>query len=184
MARVAAARRLGASTAAQGLDHRRHRRARGGHARLDRDPAALAAREGLALSDWLGARFTSNGDAIALAYNNDVPVNGVGVGNPPKAHVPPVGQAVNGLIDLRDDPDVRDGLAIVECALPSAFAPLLPALLAPGGALFGEHELRSVSDELDALGRADREPDQGRLSTAPCTTRRRSSPSATTRATA
>ncbi len=109
---------------------------------------------GLALSDWLGARFTSNGDAIAIAYNNDIPVNGVGVGNPPKAHVPPVGQAVNGLVDLRDDPNVRDGLAIVDCALPSAFAPLLPALLAPGGATFGEDELRSVSDELDELGRA------------------------------
>ncbi len=110
--------------------------------------------EGLALSDWLGARFTSNGDAIAIAYNNDVPVNGVGVGNPPKAHVPPVGQAVNGLLDLRDDPDVRDGIAIVECALPSAFAPLLPALLVPGGAALGERELHGVSDELDALGRA------------------------------
>src|SRR5205814_435900 len=58
-----------------------------------------SAREGLALSEWLGARFTSNGDAVAFAYNNDVPVNGIGVGNPPKAHVPPVGQAVNGLID-------------------------------------------------------------------------------------
>ncbi len=110
--------------------------------------------EGLALSDWLGARFTSNGDAIAIAYNNDIPVNGVGVGDPPKASVPAVGQAVNGLIDLRDDPAVRDGLAIVECALPSAFAPALPALLAPGGAALGEHELRSISDELDALGRA------------------------------
>ncbi len=110
--------------------------------------------EGLALSDWLGARFTSNGDAIAIAYNNDVSVNGVGVGNPPKAHVPAVGQAVNGLLDLRDDPEVRDGLAIVDCALPSAFAPLLPALFAPGGALLGEHELRDVSDELDAAGRA------------------------------
>ncbi len=110
--------------------------------------------EGLALSDWLGARFTSNGDAIAIAYNNDIPVNGVGVGDPPKAHVPPVGQAVNGLIDLRDDASVRDGLAIVECALPSAFAPLLPTLLAPGGAAFGEDELRSVSDEIDELGRA------------------------------
>jgi cholesterol oxidase len=110
--------------------------------------------EGLALSDWLGARFTSNGDAIAIAYNNDVPVNGVGVGNPPKARVPAVGQAVNGLIDLRENPALRDGLAIVECALPSAFAPLLPALLAPGGAVFGEHELRSISDGLDAVGRA------------------------------
>ena len=111
-------------------------------------------REGLAFSDWLGGRFTSNGDAIAIAYNNDVPVNGIGVGNPAKANVPPVGQAVNGLMDMRDDPEVRDGLAIVDCALPSAFAPLLPALLAPGGALFGEHGPRSISDSLDAFGRA------------------------------
>jgi cholesterol oxidase len=110
--------------------------------------------EGLALSDWLGGRFTSNGDAIALAYNNDVPVNGVGVGQPPKAQMPPVGQAVNGLMDLRDDPALRDGLAIVECSLPSAFAPLLPTLLSSGGALFGEHEAQSISDGLDALGRA------------------------------
>lgn len=110
--------------------------------------------EGLKVSHWLGGRFTSNGDAIAIAYNCDVPVNGIGVGNPPKAEVPPVGQAVNGLLDLRDEPDVRDGLAIVECALPSAFAPLLPALLAPGGAFFGEHGARTLSDELDALGRA------------------------------
>jgi len=109
---------------------------------------------GLALSDWLGGRFTSNGDVIALAYNNDVPVNGVGVGNPPKAAVAPVGHAVNGLLDLRDDPEVRDGLAIVECALPSAFAPLLPALLAPAGALLGEHGERSISDQLDEVGRA------------------------------
>ncbi len=110
--------------------------------------------DGLALSDWIGGRFTSNGDVIALAYNNDIPVNGVGVGDPPKASVAPVGQAVNGLMDLRDAPDVRDGLAIVECALPSAFAPLLPGLLAPGGAIFGKRQPGSVSDELDALGRA------------------------------
>jgi cholesterol oxidase len=109
---------------------------------------------GLALSAWLGGRFTSNGDVIALAYNNDVPVNGVGVGNPPKAHVPPVGQAVNGLLDLRDDPAVRDGLAIVECALPSAFASLLPAMLAPAGTLLGEDADQSISDQLDDLGRA------------------------------
>jgi cholesterol oxidase len=111
-------------------------------------------RQGLAVSEWLGSRFTSNGDAIAIAYNNDVPVNGVGVGHPEKARVPPVGQAVNALIDLRDAKDVRDGIAVCECALPSAFAPLLPALLVPGGAAFGEQEFRSVTDQLDALGRA------------------------------
>ncbi len=109
---------------------------------------------GLEFSPWLGGRFTSNGDAIAIAYNNDVPVNGIGVGHPPKADVPPVGQAVNGLIDLRDDPDVREGLAVVECALPSAFAAMLPSLLVPGGAMFGDAASRSLSEELDAYGRA------------------------------
>jgi cholesterol oxidase len=110
--------------------------------------------EGLALSEWLGARFTSNGDAIALAYNNDMAVNGVGVGHPPKAQVPPVGQAVNALIDLRDAKDVRDGIAMCECALPSAFASVLPALLAPGAVAFGEHEKRTLADELEAMERA------------------------------
>jgi cholesterol oxidase len=110
--------------------------------------------EGLALSDWLGSRFTSNGDAIALAYNNDVPVNGIGVGQPPKAQVPPVGQAVNALIDLRDAKEVRDGLAICECALPSAFAAALPGLLAPGAAIFGEHKDRPLGDQLEAMERA------------------------------
>lgn len=117
--------------------------------------------EGLALSRWLGGRFTSNGDAIAIAYNNDIPVNGVGVGHPPKADVPAVGQAVNGLIDLRDTDDVREGLAIVECALPSAFAAMLPALLVPGGAIFGEGPERTLSDELDAYGRATESLFQG-----------------------
>jgi len=113
-----------------------------------------AQEEGLALSHWLGSRFTSNGDAIALAYNNDVAVNGIGIGNPPKAGVPPVGQAVNALIDLRDTKDVRDGLAVCECALPSAFGSVLPALLAPGAIAFGEHDRRTLADELEALERA------------------------------
>lgn len=109
--------------------------------------------EGLALSRWLGSRFTSNGDAIALAYNNDMPVNGIGVGAPPKAQVPPVGQAVNGLIDMRDAPAARDGLAICECALPSAFAAALPALLAPGAAIFGEGPERTLGEKLEAMRR-------------------------------
>ena len=59
--------------------------------------------------------------------------------------VPPVGQAVNALLDMRDDPQVRDGLALCECALPSSFAAMLPALLVPGGAIFGEHGSRPIS---------------------------------------
>jgi cholesterol oxidase len=111
-----------------------------------------SAREGLAMSEWIGARFTSNGDAVAFAYNNDVPVNGIGVGNPPRAQVPPVGQAVNGLIDLRGAVPVRDGIAIVECALPSALAPLVPLVLGSDAALFGERQ--GAGDGIDALGHA------------------------------
>ena len=136
--------------------------------------------EGLPLSDWLGSRFTSNGDAIALAYNNDVPVNGIGVGQPPKAQVPPVGQAVNALIDLRDAKDVRDGLAMCECALPSAFASALPALLAPGAAVFGEHETALARRSARSDGARHRQPASRAPIRAPCTTRRPSSPSATT----
>ena len=105
---------------------------------------------GLALSDQLGRRFTSNGDALANGYNNSVPVNGVGVGNPPKANVPPVGPAVASLIDLRDSERLEDGLAICECALPCPTASILPALLAPGAAVIGE---QTGSLDLDALER-------------------------------
>ncbi len=40
--------------------------------------------EGLALSDMLGERFTGNGDVVALGYNSNFRVDGVGVGDPPK----------------------------------------------------------------------------------------------------
>ena len=93
--------------------------------------------EGLALSEHLGARFTTNGDALANAYNNDRPVNSVGVGYPAKAHTEPVGPAVAGLVDLRRTEKLEDGLALVEASIPSGGAALLPALFAVGGPLIG-----------------------------------------------
>src|SRR5690606_17382266 len=86
--------------------------------------------------------------------NNGIPVNGIGRGHPPKAEVPPVGAAVSSLLDLRDTPDVREGLAIVECALPSSLAALLPVLLAPGSAMFGKDGSRTFSNELAELARS------------------------------
>lgn len=115
----------------------------------------LRSREGgLPLSECLGRGVTSNGDAIAISYNNDVEVNGVGVGHPPRAKAPTVGAAVNGLIDLRPGRPLDEGLAIVDCALPSALAPLLPAMLVPGGVFFGEDGAKSLRDEIEELGRA------------------------------
>ena len=110
--------------------------------------------EGLPLSSRLGHGFTSNGDAISFGYNNDQVVNGVGVGHPAKAEVPPVGPAVAGLIDLRGAEKLEDGLVLVDASVPSPMAPLLPAMLVPGGAIFGEDQDWNLSDELDEAGRA------------------------------
>ena len=110
--------------------------------------------EGLALSEHLGARFTTNGDALANAYNNDRPVNSVGVGYPAKAHTEPVGPAVAGLVDLRRTEKLEDGLALVEASIPSGAAALLPALFAAGGPLIGRDTDFSLADELDEAGRA------------------------------
>jgi len=110
--------------------------------------------EGLALSEHLGARFTTNGDALATAYNNDRPVNSVGVGYPAKAHTEPVGPAVAGLVDLRRTEKLEDGLALVESSIPSGAAALLPALFAVGGPLIGRDTDFSLADELDEAGRA------------------------------
>lgn len=106
---------------------------------------------GLAISDLAGERVTSNGDAIALAYNTVHPVNGIGIGHPARGE--PVGAAVNALLDMRDGVALEDGLAIVECALPSSLAPMLPGLLAAGAAAFGKDGDHSLKNELGELRR-------------------------------
>jgi cholesterol oxidase len=113
-----------------------------------------SAAEGLALSPRLGERFSANADAIAIGYNNDVPVNGVGVGHPPKASVGTVGPAVAGLIDLRGTPILADGIAIVEASIPGSMAPPLPFLFVPGAPFTGFDTDKGLSDELDEAGRA------------------------------
>jgi cholesterol oxidase len=110
--------------------------------------------EGLAISDCLGERFTTNGDALATAYNNDRPVNSIGVGYPAKVHTEPVGPAVAGLIDLRQTEKLDDGLALVEASLPSGASAILPLLFAAGAPLIGQDTVFSISDQLDEAGRA------------------------------
>lgn len=109
---------------------------------------------GLALSDQLGRHFTGNGDALAIGYNCDQPANNIGVGHPPVVDRPPVGPGVAGLIDLRGTTDVNDGIALVEAALPSALASLLPATLASGHLPFGEDTDTGWGDEINEFGRA------------------------------
>jgi cholesterol oxidase len=98
----------------------------------------LRSREmGLAVSDQLGQRFSANGDIIAFGYGARSPVNGVGVGYPPKVEGMEIGAAVSGQIDIEDAENLANELHVQEGALPSAFASVLPVLFLPNGRLLG-----------------------------------------------
>jgi cholesterol oxidase len=100
---------------------------------------------GLTISDELGGRFSSNGDAIALAYNCDQRLNSVGYGNlipntPPYRapdNQPPTGATILGVIDRRDTSKVEDGIIIEEGAFPSGMARLLRVLVQSVAGLTG-----------------------------------------------
>jgi cholesterol oxidase len=98
----------------------------------------LRSRErGLAVSDRLGQRFSANGDIIAFGYGAKLPVNGIGVGHPPKIAGFEVGAAVTGQIDIEDTSDLANEMHIQEGVLPSALAPILPVMFVPNGRLMG-----------------------------------------------
>lgn len=120
--------------------------------------------EGLPLSDRLGERFSVNGDSLAIAYDNTNPVNGVGVGHPPKVHTEPVGPAVAGLVDLRNTNNLDDGLVLVEASPPSGSAAAIPLIYALDNALPPSVSSGSLSDQIDAAGRALRPLAEGAYS--------------------
>jgi cholesterol oxidase len=94
-------------------------------------------REGLALSDRLGKRFSANGDIIAFGWGGKLPVGAIGIGAPPKVQDMVVGATVSGQIEIVDDAELANSLTIQEGALPSAMAPILPVLFVPNGRLLG-----------------------------------------------
>lgn len=107
---------------------------------------------GLAVSDRLGKGVSTNADAIAFGYNNEVPVNAVGIGHPPREGVPKPGPAVAGLIDLRRRKEPADRLAVVEASIQSAMARVLPLML-PAGAAIGSDTDKGLRDLLGELQR-------------------------------
>jgi len=104
---------------------------------------------GLALSNKLGQNFSGNGDVIAFGYNNDVAINGIGVGNLIPDKDDPVGPVIAGLIDLRNTETVEDAMVIQEGAIPSVMAPIMPALTASASPLFGDDTDEGWKDYLE-----------------------------------
>lgn len=98
----------------------------------------LRSRErGLAVSDRLGSGFSANGDIIAFGYGARLHVNAVGIGHPAKLDGHEVGAAVSGQLEIVDRDDLGRSLTIQEGVLPSALAPILPALFIPNGRILG-----------------------------------------------
>ncbi|MGH9325933.1 MAG: GMC oxidoreductase [Terriglobia bacterium] len=109
---------------------------------------------GLALSDHVGERFTGNGDVLGFAYDTDHVINGVGWGHHRPGEIPPVGPCITGVIDLRNQPVLNDGIVIEEGSPPGPLAGFLPAALAVAADL-GGREVKPGSCE--DLGEEKRE---------------------------
>ncbi len=85
---------------------------------------------GLPLSSAVGSRFSGNGDLIGFAYNGEQPVNAVGFGSQSPAGREPVGPCITGVIDLREQPELDQGLIVQEGVIPGALAGALPEAFA------------------------------------------------------
>jgi cholesterol oxidase len=109
---------------------------------------------GLPLSDRVGERFTGNGDVLGFSYNCDVPVNGVGFGTLQAEGREPVGPTITGVIDLRNQPVLDEGMVIQEGAVPSGLGKLMAAFYSASASVLGKDTDRGLRDELEEGGRA------------------------------
>ncbi|MEO6982308.1 MAG: GMC oxidoreductase, partial [Edaphobacter sp.] len=115
----------------------------------------LRSREnGLAGSDVLGQRMTGNGDVLAFGYNGDREIDGIGYGHRDPKTMKPVGPCITGVIDLREQTVLNDGMVIEEGSIPGALGGVLPGAFAAAAALGGREEAPGVASSLRQAARA------------------------------
>ena len=107
----------------------------------------------LSLSEKLGHSFTGNGDVLAFAYNNEVPINGIGVGRFVEESPEPVGPCITGIIDIRNQEQLEEGMVIEEGVIPSPVSRLLPAAFAAAAVVFGKDSDSGFRDAAAERGR-------------------------------
>ncbi len=106
--------------------------------------------KGLDISDKLGKRFTGNGDTTGFAYNTDYEINGIGLGkNAQKDRYDKPGPCITGVIDLRDQKDLHDGIVIEEGVVPGAISATLGPALAAISRISGEDMDGGIGDYLN-----------------------------------
>ena len=103
---------------------------------------------GLPLSGELGNRFSGNGDVLGFGYNNDRHIDPVGFGHRKPGKRTPVGPCITSVIDLRERPELDDGMIIEEGSVTGALARFIPPFLAVAGRLVGKDTDRGLRDKL------------------------------------
>ncbi len=101
---------------------------------------------GLSLSPRLGERFTGNGDVLAFGYNCDRPINGIGYGDHAVGELPPVGPCIAGIIDLRERPELEQGMVIEEGVIPGGLSTMLAHVFGLTAKLVGKDTDEGVRD--------------------------------------
>lgn len=98
-----------------------------------------SAQNGLEVSGMLGKRFTGNGDVLGFGYNNDYPINGIGLGDRiASAKVDKVGPCITGIIDLRNRSVLQDGMTLEEGSVPGPIRDVLKSTLMPLSGIIGK----------------------------------------------
>jgi cholesterol oxidase len=108
--------------------------------------------KGLALSPVLGQRFTGNGDVLAFGYEAKEVIDGCGFGHHDPAGRAPVGPCISSVIDLRERPELDDGMVLEEGSIPGALAPIVPGTLAASSDLAGVPEHSGLLQKVKRLG--------------------------------
>jgi cholesterol oxidase len=108
---------------------------------------------GLSLSDKLGEHMTGNGDVLAFGYNGDRVINGIGSGHRDPASMDPVGPCITGIIDLRGQTVLDDGMVIEEGSIPGALGPILAGGLAGSSLIGGRDEEPGIATRIEELER-------------------------------
>ncbi len=110
----------------------------------------LRSREkGLPLSDELGRHFTGNGDFIGFGYNTDREVNAMGMGTQTPDKQDPVGPCITGIIDMRNQAELNDGIIVEEGSPPGALAVPMPEVLTAIGTVIGKDTDPGFKDRID-----------------------------------
>ena len=106
---------------------------------------------GLQVSNMLGQRMTGNGDVLGFGYNGNQPINGIGFGHRAPSTMKPVGPCITGIIDLREQPVLTDGMVIEEGSIPGALGASLPIGLSAACLLDGQEEKPGVLERAEQV---------------------------------